>query len=76
MTQMWRCDSCHKPHPENELIEIVDSKGIIWFRCSRCRKKWGDEPRSHWCYTSVCQVGPVLGGFEDPDNAITYGPND
>jgi hypothetical protein len=72
MPRKWRCDSCKKVFSENDMIQIVDTKRRIWFRCKKCIKKWGDKPRSPDYYTYIQFEGVM--GLEDPKKVISYGP--
>lgn len=72
MTQ-YRCDSCTEIKNENELTFVGnDSRGQPWYRCNKCIKKWGTEPRSIGLQP-FRQIDGVM-GFEDPNKVIGYGP--
>jgi len=76
MTQ-WRCDTCSKPGYEDEMIEIVDELGVIWFRHKECCEKYrdgeklGTKPRTSGQLAQL-EFTPIVGGIER--HVIRYGP--
>lgn len=73
MVQKWRCDNCETPFPVNELRELIDGRGYLWFRCAKCVRKWGIEPRSEHYYCFL-ETKWFVSTFDDPATRILFGP--
>lgn len=73
MAQKYRCDSCKKVLLKNEMIEIVDSKRRLWYRCKNCIKKFGKKPGDYGGYYTYLQFEGAT-GLEYPKKVISYGP--
>ena len=72
MVKKYRCDSCKKVYSENELTDIIDTKGRLWFRCKDCIKIWGTKPRPIGYYAYIQFEGAM--GLENPKKVIPYFP--